>query len=106
MQGRWLRVPKWFLLGLLVTALALVAAACGGDDPDPTAPAAPTVAAPTPLPTPTPVDLSAITSELRESISDAVSGIEVPEGMTEAEVQQIVASAVAAAQADAPQPLT
>ena len=104
MQGRWLRVPKWFLLGLLVTALALVAAACGGEDT--TAPAAPTAVAPTPLPTPTPVDLSAITSELRESISDAVSGIEVPEGMTEAEVQQIVANAVAAAQADAPEPLT
>ena len=102
MHGRWLWVPKWFLLGLLVTALALIAAACGGEDT--TAP--PTAVPPTPVPTPTPVDLSAITSELRESISDAVSGIEVPEGMSEQEVQQLVANAVAAAQADAPEPLT
>ena len=98
MSGRWLRGTRWFVLGLLVTVLALVGAACGGADD--------TAAPPTALPTPTPVDLSAITSELQRSISDAVSGIEVPEGMTEAEVQQIVASAVAAAQADAPEPLT
>ena len=98
MSGRWLRGTRWFALGLLVTVLALVGAACGGGDD--------TVAPPTALPTPTPVDLSAITSELQRSISDAVSGIEVPEGMTEDEVQQIVASAVAAAQADAPEPLT
>ena len=101
MNGRWIRVPKGFLLGLLVAALALVAAACGGDDP-----AAPTTAAPTPVPTPTPVDLSALTSELRESISDAVGDIEVPEGMSEAEIEQIVANAIAAAEADAAAPLT
>ena len=45
MNGRWLRVPKWFMLGLLVTALALVAAACGGEDttvpPTAAAPAGP-----------------------------------------------------------------
>ena len=98
MNSRWLRVPKWFVLGLLVTALALIAAACGGGDT--TAP--PTAVAPTPVPTPTPVDLTSITSELRESISDAVSGIEVPEGMSEADVERIVESAVAAAAADAP----
>ena len=98
MSGRWLRCTRWFVLGLLVTVLALVGVACGGGDD--------TAAPPTALPTPTPVDLSAITSELQRSISDAVSGIEVPEGMTEDEVQQIVASAVAAAQADAPEPLT
>ena len=98
MNGRWLRVPKWFMLGLLVTALALVAAACGGDD----ATVPPTAAAPAPAPTPTPVDVSAITSDLRQSIADAVSGIEIPEGMSEADVEQIVESAVAAATADAP----
>ena len=101
MHGGWLRVPKWFLLGFLVAALALIVAACGGGDT-----AAPEAAAPTPVPTPTPVDFSAITSELQKSISDAVSGIEVPEGMTEAEVQQIVANAVAAAAAEAPEPLS
>ena len=99
MHGRWLKAPKWFLLGLLVTILALVAAACGGDTAAPEA-------APTAVPTPTPVDLSGIASELRQSISDAVGDIEVPEGMTEEEVQQIVANAVAAAQADTPDTLT
>ena len=75
---------------ILVISLAIATIfviSCGGD-------AADDAAAP---PTPTPVDISAIASELQESISDAVSGIEVPEGMTEEEVQQIVASAVAAA---------
>ena len=98
MNGRWLRVPNWFMLGLLVTALALVAAACGGEDT--TVP--PTTAAPAPVPTPTPVDVAAISSELRQSITDAVSGIEIPEGMSEADVERIVESAVAAAAADAP----
>ena len=70
MSGRWLRGTRWFVLGLLVTVLALVGVACGGGDD--------TAAPPTALPTPTPVDLSAITSELQRSISDAVSGIEVP----------------------------
>ena len=98
MNGRWLRVPNWFMLGLLVTALALVAAACGGEAT--TVP--PTTAAPAPVPTPTPVDVAAISSELRQSITDAVSGIEIPEGMSEADVERIVESAVAAAAADAP----
>ena len=98
MNGRWLTVPKWFVLGMLVAALAVVAAACGGGDD--------TAAPPTAAPTPTPVDLTALTSELQRSISDAVSGMEAPEGMSEAEVQQLVANAVAAAQADAPEPLT
>ena len=98
MKGRWLRVPKWFLLGLLVTALALIAAACGGED----ATVPPTTAAPAPVPTPTPVDLSVVTSDLRESIADAVAGIEIPEGMSAADVERIVESAVAAAAADAP----
>ena len=96
MNGRWLRVPNWFMLGLLVTALALVAAACGGEAT--TVP--PTTAAPAPVPTPTPVDVAAISSELRQSITDAVSGIEIPEGMSEADVERIVESAVAAAAAD------
>ena len=96
MNGRWLRVPNWFMLGLLVTALALVAAACGGEAT--TVP--PTTAAPAPVPTPTPVDVAAISSELRQSITDAVAGIEIPEGMSEADVEQIVESAVAAAAAD------
>ena len=102
MNGRWLRVPKWFMLGLLVTALALVAAACGGEAT--TVP--PTTAAPAPVPTPTPVDLTAITSDLRQSITDAVASIEIPEGMSEADVQQIVESAVAAAAADAPEQMS
>ena len=102
MNGRWLRVPKWFMLGLLVTALALVAAACGGGAT--TVP--PTTAAPAPVPTPTPVDVTAITSDLRQSITDAVAGIEIPEGMSEADVQQIVESAVAAAAADAPEQMS
>ena len=98
MNGRWLRVPKWFMLGLLVTALALVAAACGGEDT--------TVPPPTAAPAPTPVDVTAITSDLRQSITDAVAGIEIPEGMSEADVQQIVESAVAAAAADAPEQMS
>ena len=102
MNGRWLKVPKWFPLGLLVTALVLIAAACGGGDS--TVP--PTTAAPAPVPTPTPVDLTSITSDLRQSISDAVSGIEIPEGMSEADVAQIVESAVAAAAADAPEQMS
>ena len=96
MNGTWLRIPKWFILGLLATALVIVAAACDGGDTT----VAPTTAAPTPVPTPTPVDLSVVTSDLRESIADAVSGIEIPEGVSEADVQQIVESAVAAAMAD------
>ncbi len=93
-------------LVIFVLVLAtIIVVACGGDDAA-EAPAEATAVPPTAAPTPTPVDLSAITSELQRSISDAVSGIEVPEGMTEAEVQQIVANAVAAAQADAPEPLT
>ena len=96
MNGRSLKVPKWFMLGLLVTAFAVAAAACGGEET--TVP--PTTAAPAPVPTPTPVDLSAITSDLRESIADAVSGIEIPEGVSEADVRQIGESAVAASTAD------
>ena len=102
MSGRWLRVPKWFVLGLLVAALTLIAAACGGGAtavPPPTA-------APAPVPTPTPVDVSAITSDLRQSITDAVAGIEIPEGMSQADVQQIVENAVAAAAADAPEQMS
>ena len=102
MNGRQLRIPKWFLLGLLAMALALIAAACGGGDT--TAP--PTTDAPAPVPTPTPVDLTEITSDLRQSISDAVAGIEIPEGMSESEIEQIVANALAAAEADAGEPLS
>ena len=102
MHVRWPRVPKWFLLGLLVTVLAVVAAACGGDDTN--APA--TTAAPTAAPTPTPVDIGSITSDLRKSIADAVSGIEIPEGMSESDVQQIVENAVAAATADSPEQMS
>ena len=98
MNGGEIRVPKWFLLGLLVAALALVAAACGGG----ATPVPPPTAAPALVPTPTPVDVAAITSDLRQSITDAVSGIEIPEGMSEADVERIVESAVAAAAADAP----
>ena len=93
-------IKRLFVILLAVATIFVIS--CGGDD----APAAPTAVPPTAVPTPTPVDLTAITSELRESISDAVSGIEVPEGMTEEEVQQIVANALAAAQAEAPEPLT
>ena len=102
MNGRWLRVPKWFVLGLLVAALTLIAAACGGG----ATAVPPTTAAPAPVPTPTPVDVSAITSDLRQSITDAVAGIEIPEGMSQADVQQIVENAVAAAAADAPEQMS
>ena len=87
---------------ILVALATVFVISCGGGD----ATEAPAPVVPTALPTPTPVDLSAITSDLRESISDAVSGIEIPEGMSEAEIEQIVANAVAAAEADAPEPLT
>ena len=106
MNGSWQRVPKWFVLGLLVMALAVIAAACGGGDATEPPEAAAPAAAPTPVPTPTPVDLTSITSDLRESISDAVAGIEIPEGMSQEDVQQIVESAVASAAADAPEQMS
>ena len=108
MNGTWLRIPKWFILGLLITGLVIVAAACGGGDTTDTTDTtvAPTTAPPTPVPTPTPVDLSVVTSDLRESIADAVSGIEIPEGMSESDVQQIVESAVSAAAADSPEQMS
>ena len=106
MNGSWQRVPKWFVLGLLVMALAVIAAACGGGDATEPPEAAAPAAAPTPVPTPTPVDLTSITSDLRESISDAVAGIEIPEGMSQEDVQRIVESAVASATADAPEQMS
>ena len=79
----------------------LLAVACGGGD-ETEAP----VSAPTLAPTPTPVDVAAITSDLRQSITDAVAGIEIPEGMTQADVEQIVESAVSSAMADAPEQIS
>ena len=85
---------------LLVVPVLLLAAACGGDETEAPAPA------PTMVPTPTPVDIAAISTDLRQSITDAVAGIEIPEGMTQADVERIVESAVAAATADAPEQLS
>ena len=90
-----------FLTCLLIVPALLLAVACGGDD-ETEAPAA----APTMVPTPTPVDVAAITSDLRQSITDAVAGIEIPEGMTQSDVEQIVESAVTAAIADAPEQIS
>ena len=81
---------RWLLLAAIMATMFLWA--CGGSAEQ----------APTPLPTPTPVDVAAITSDLRQSITDAVAGIEIPEGMSEADVERIVEGAVAAATADAP----
>ncbi len=95
MQGTSWRLI--LLTCILVVPLLLLAAACGGDD---------ATEAPAPVPTPTPVDVAAITSDLRQSITDAVAGIEIPEGMTQADVEQIVESAVSAAVADSPEQLS
>ena len=97
-QNSWKLI---FLTCLLIVPALLLAVACGGDD-ETEAPAP----APTLVPTPTPVDVAAITSDLRQSITDAVAGIEIPEGMTQADVEQIVESAVSAAVADAPEQIS
>jgi peptide/nickel transport system substrate-binding protein len=81
------------------------------------------VTIPTPLPTPTPVDVSAITSQLQQAITDAVSGLEVdtlseseiqqlvdsidiPESITESEIRELVEGAISEAVTDAPEPLS
>ena len=90
-----MRAISWKLLVVATLLIALVAAmACGSD---PTA---------EPVPTPTPVDVASITSDLRQSINDAVAGIEIPEGMSQSDVEQIVQNAVAAAVADTPEQLS
>ena len=112
MNSRWIKSPSWLYLVALMAALAVIGVACGGEDtavPEPTeAMMAPTQAmvAPTPQPTPTPVDLSSITSEMQKSISDAISGMEAPEAMSEGDVQQLVQEAVMQAATAAPAPLS
>ena len=94
-----MRGTSWRLIlltCLLIVPLMLMAVACGGDETE----------APTLDPTPTPVDVAAITTDLRQSINDAVAGIEIPEGITQADVEQIVESAVSAAIADAPEQIS
>ena len=98
MQTYWKLI---FLTCLLIVPALLLAVACGGDD-ETEAPAP----APTLVPTPTPVDVAAITSDLRQSITDAVAGIEIPEGMSQADVERIVENAVSAAVANAPEQLS
>jgi peptide/nickel transport system substrate-binding protein len=72
-----------------MAVLMIVAAACGSDDP-----------------TPAPVDFSSITAELQQSIADAVAGIDIPEALTESQIQDLVERAVADAAANAPGPLS
>ena len=99
---------KWILTVPLLLVLA-VAMACGGGDA-----ATPTTApTPTPQPTPTPVDFGALTQEIRGIVDQGIQGIEglsaadvegivnsaiaaIPEGLSAAEVQTIVASAIGA----------
>ena len=97
--------PKVLLTLALILSLALVVA-CGGAEDEAAAPAATQDTGAGAAPTPTPVDVAAITSDLRESIADAVSGIEIPEGMSESDVQEIVESAVATAAAAAPEQMS
>jgi len=89
MHGRWIRSSRWLLIAPLMAVLMIVAAACGSDDP-----------------TPAPVDLSSITAELQQSIADAVAGIDIPEALTESQIQDLVERAVADAAANAPGPLS
>jgi peptide/nickel transport system substrate-binding protein len=89
MHGRWIRSSRWLLIAPLMAVLMIVAAACGSDDP-----------------TPAPVDFSSITAELQQSIADAVAGIDIPEALTESQIQDLVERAVADAAANAPGPLS
>ena len=87
MIGRSIRSYMWLLLAPLMASLVIVGAACGSD------------ATPVPVreevaPTPTPVDVSAITSELQQSITDAVSGIEIPEAISEEDLQRSISDAI------------
>ncbi len=105
MKSRHAWMPSLFHVLALLAALAVIGVACGGEA---TAVPAPTQAmvAPTPQPTPTPVDLTNITSQMQQSISEAISGMEAPETMSEGEVQQLVQNAVMQAAAAAPEPLS
>ena len=99
---------KWILTVPLLLVLAVAMACGGGDAATPTTP--PT---PTPQPTPTPVDFGALTQEIRGIVDQGIQGIEglsaadvegivnsaiaaIPEGLSAAEVQTIVASAIGA----------
>ena len=93
------------LLPLALILALTVIVACGGAE-EPAAPAATQDTGAGAAPQPTPVDVEAITSDLRESIADAVSAIEIPEGISESDVQQIVESAVATAAADSPEQMS
>ena len=77
MRSARLFTRRWFLLAPLV-ALLVVAGACGDDAG----------------PTPTPLDLSSLTSDIQESIGEAVAGIDIPEAVSESQIRDLVESAV------------
>jgi ABC-type transport system substrate-binding protein len=88
MGYRRLAKPGWLVLTSLLLVVAVAAAACGDDaTPAPQATA-------TPQPTPTPLDVSALTSELQKSIRDAVTGIDVPEAVSEGQIRQLIEGAL------------
>ena len=102
MKSRRIKLPSFLCLVALLAALAAIGIACGGEAttaPEPTQPPPPTQAMM--APTPVPVDLTAITSEMQKSISDAIAGIESPETLSEGEIQKLVQDAVAQAAASA-----
>ena len=77
MNSARLLTRRWVLLAPLV-ALLVLAGACGDDAG----------------PTPTPLDLSSLTSDIQESIGEAVAAIDFPEAVSEAQIRDLVESAV------------
>ena len=72
---------EWVIL-LPVVAVLLISVACGEDSP-------------TPQPTPTPFDVAGLTTDLQKSISEAITAIDVPEAVSEAQIRQLVEGALA-----------
>jgi hypothetical protein len=71
----------WVIL-LPLVAVLLISVACGEDSP-------------TPQPTPTPFDVAGLTTDLQKSISEAITAIDVPEAVSEAQIRQLVEGALA-----------
>ena len=65
-----------------LVAVLLISVACGEDSP-------------TPQPTPTPFDVAGLTTDLQKSISEAITAIDVPEAVSEAQIRQLVEGALA-----------
>ena len=108
MKSRLIKLPSLLYLVALLTALAAIGVACGGEPTTAPEPPPPTQAMM--APTPVPVDLSGITAEMQQSIADAMAEMETPETMSDAEIQQVVQDAIAQAAASAaasvPEPLS